>query len=181
MLARSGLGPILERAGYGAVGSYAMHTMMWRDLDFERMEEPSWDRHWKVGAAIAETGWCFRLNCVDMYRSRWEDFGLYWGLRASDPAGREVEESEEAVVWKLDLWTARPEEFAPGLDRRRAWESLLTEETRSYALAIKEAVCKEPEYRKRRLSVHVYEAVLEHGIRDLESFRTWWAQRHGKQ
>jgi hypothetical protein len=178
MLTRSGIGPILGSAGYRAVGSYSMRTMTWRDLDFERMEEPSWERHWEVGNAIADTGWCFRMNCVDMYRSRWQDFGLYWGLRASDPACTEVEESENAVVWKLDLWTARPEEFAPGLDRRQTWESLMSDEARSHILAIKEAVSGEFEYRKTMLSVHVYEAVLEHGICDLVAFREWWATRY---
>jgi hypothetical protein len=50
----------------------------------------------------------------------------------------------------------------------------MTDDARSYVLAIKEAVCREPEYRKTMLSVHVYEAVLEHGIRDVAGFRQWW-------
>ncbi len=182
MLARSGLGPILGNARYGAVGSYAMHTMVWRDLDFERMEEPDWARHWEVCTAVADAGWCVRLQCVDVYREAWSgaepDFGLYLGLRVVDPLRAGSASPGDPTVWKLDLWTARPEEFAPSLDRRKTWEGLMTEETRSYVLAIKEAVCGAPEYRKTMLSVHVYEAVLEQGIRDLESFRSWWAARY---
>lgn len=45
-LAESGVGDVLNEAGYVPVGSYAMHTMTWRDLDFERPEEtPDWERH----------------------------------------------------------------------------------------------------------------------------------------
>jgi hypothetical protein len=83
-------------------------------------------------------------------------------------------------VWKLDLWTARPEEFAPALPKRETWASLMTEDARSHILAIKEAVCDEPEYRKSLLSVHIYEAVLEHGIRELEEFRDWWKWKYAE-
>ena len=170
MLAQSGLGAILQHAGYQAVGSYEMHTMTWRDLDFERYEEPDWQRHWEVGTGLAATGWPWRQVCTDHYRHPWRpEKGLYWGLRVAPPGGGET--------WKLDLWTARPEEFAPAVRRREAWASLMTDETRSYVLAIKEAVCAEPEYRKSMLSVHVYEAVLERGVGGVEEFREWWRER----
>ena len=174
MLAESGIGAILQHAGYQAVGSYEMHTMTWRDLDFERYEEPDWQRHWEIGTQLAQTGWCVRLQCVDVYREEWQDYGLYWGLRLADPGRTEKAKPGDPTVWKLDLWTARPEEFAPAVPKRETWASLMTDEKRSYVLAIKEAVCHAPEYRKSMLSVHIYEAVLEHNIRDLESFRTWW-------
>lgn len=179
-LARSGIGAILCDAGYQAVGSYVMQTMTWRDLDFEQMREPDWADHWQVGARLAKTGWCVRLLCMDAYREAWPeaepDFGLYWGLRVADPTRSTSAAPGDPTVWKLDLWTGRPEEFAPSLLKRRTWASLLTEETRSYILAIKEAVCAEPEYRKSLLSVHIYDAVLKHGVADLESFRAWWAR-----
>ena len=40
MLSESGLGEIIAEAGYEPVGSYSMRTMTWRDLDFERFQEP---------------------------------------------------------------------------------------------------------------------------------------------
>jgi hypothetical protein len=181
MLARSGIGPILDRAGYHVVGSYRMRTMTWRDLDFERYEEPAWNRHWEVGTALAQTGWCWRLNCVNTYRERSAEQGLYWGIRLSDPSQADPAADPSAAIWKLDLWTVRPEEFAPAGRRRETWASLMTDENRSHVLAIKDAVCTDPGYRKSLLSVHIYEAVLENGIRDLESFRAWWASRYGQQ
>lgn len=183
MLVASGIGEALKKAGYHAVGSYRMHTMTWRDLDFERYEEPDWRRHWEVGTQLAETGWCVRLQCIDVYREAWAeaqpDFGLYWGVRVADPHRLQSARPGDPRMWKLDLWTARREEFTPALPKRETWASLMTDEKRSYVLAIKEAVCMEPEYRKSLLSVHVYEAVLEHDVRDLESFRAWRQARAG--
>jgi hypothetical protein len=185
MLAQSSIGAILGKDGYQAVGSYVMRTMTWRDLDFERYEEPDWQRHWEVATQLAHTGWCVRLQGIDVYREAWPDaqpnFGFYWGLRVADPRRAGSASPGDPTVWKLDVWTARPEEFAPAGLRRRTWASLMTEETRSHILAIKEAVCTAPEYRKSLLSVHIYEAVLEQGLHGLEEFRAWWLERYGKR
>jgi len=173
MLTRSGIGAVLQQAGYRAVGSYPMQTMTWRDLDFESTQEaPDWSDHWAVGTKLAATGWPWRQVCTDHYRHPWRpEKGLYWGLQVAPPGGGET--------WKLDLWTARPEEFALAAPKREAWASLMTEEKRSYVLAVKEAVCMEPEYRKSLLSVHVYEAVLERGVHGVEEFREWWRATYG--
>lgn len=168
-LLSSGLGPIIASAGFSPVGSYVMRTMTWRDLDFERtVDEPDWTDHWVLGQALAGSRWVWRFSCVDAYHDQEdrEEDGYYWGLRASDPNG--------GPTWKLDLWTGRPSEFAPALERRAKWQALMTEELRLDILAIKEAVCSHPEYRKSLLSVHVYEAVLEEGIRGVEPFLEWW-------
>jgi hypothetical protein len=173
VLGESGLGAIIDEAGYQLVGSYAMHTMTWRDLDFERVEDPpDWGRHWAVGARLAATGWLWRAVCTDAYRDpRFpDDKGYYWGLRACHPDGGET--------WKLDIWTAREHEYL-GLPERARWTAMLTDETRIPILAIKEAVCNAPEYRKTLLSVHIYEAVLDHGVRRLDDFMEWWRERYG--
>ena len=163
----SGLGRVISAAGYVPVGSYAMRTMVWRDLDFERMtDNPDWREHWALGDSMARIEGVYRLSCIDAYRDpHFMDFGLYWGVRVSGPTGAE---------WKLDLWTARPHEFAPGLATRDKWMGLLTEDARLDVLAIKEIVRAHAEYGKTLLSVHVYEAVLEHGIADIEDFWDWW-------
>lgn len=168
-LSESGLGKIIGQAGYAAVGSYTTNTMTWRDLDFERMvEEPNWQDHWIVGQELAATGFVWRFSCVDAYRDCYNpgDSGYYWGLRASLPNG---------PVWKLDLWTARRQEFS--LESRAKWNSLMNQESRLNILAIKDAVCSRPEYRKTLLSVHIYEAVLEHNIKSVEDFLSWWKGR----
>jgi len=184
VLARSGIGAILSLAGYQIVGSYVMKTMTWRDLDFERYEEPDWQRHWEIGTQLAQTGWCVRLQCIDVYREAWPeaqpDFGFYWGLRVVDPRRAGSASPGDPTVWKLDVWTGRPEEFAAAPPKREAWAAAMTEESRSHILAIKDAVWQEPEYRHSLLSVHIYEAVLEEGVTGVEAFRKWWAAKYGE-
>ncbi|MBN1461846.1 MAG: hypothetical protein JXA57_20135 [Armatimonadetes bacterium] len=170
MLDESGLGPVIKEAGYQPVGSYVMRTMTWRDLDFERFQDPpSWQDHWVLGLQLSGTGWPWRQVCVDAYRDPRTpgEKGLYWGLRVAPPDGGET--------WKLDLWTARAEEFHR--EGRERWQAAMTEDHRLHILAIKEAVCSRPEYRDTMLSVHVYEAVIDHGIRGLEAFMEWWRGR----
>ena len=173
MLDASGLGEILQSEGFQSVGSYTMRTMTWRDLDFERPEDtPDWNRHWTLGARLAMSSWIWKFSCANAYRQPESvDQGLYWGLRLSNPAG--------GPTWKVDLWTARAEEFASATPNRSRWADLLTDETRSHILTIKESVCALPEYRRDILSVHIYEAVLDCGIRGVHDFKRWWQACHG--
>ena len=175
ILEKSGLSIIIREEGYKPVGSYVMQTMTWRNLDFERTDDhPDIKRHWELGARFVQTGWVWGLNCINAYRAPrgMGDEGLYWGLRMHNP--------KNGDIWKLDLWTARPEEYEPYLPRRDLWTSRLTEDSRYHILAIKEAVCNLPDYGKSLLSVHIYEAVLEHGIRGIDEFREWWKNNYGK-
>ena len=172
MLAESGLGEIIAEAGYEPVGSYSMRTMTWRDLDFERFQEPpDWGDHWDFGRKLAETGRPWRQVCVDSYRDPRDPRGnsFYWGLRVSFPTN--------GPTWKLDLHTARASDFTSGHELRSNWLRNLTDEARLHILAIKEAVCSTPEYRDTMLSVHIYEAVIERGVRDLDEFMRWWRCR----
>ncbi|HIJ64995.1 MAG TPA: hypothetical protein HPP77_03520 [Candidatus Hydrogenedentes bacterium] len=173
VLTASGVGEVLQAEGFQAVGSYVMRTMTWRDRDFHRTEDaPDWSRHWAFGARLAKNRWVWRLSCIDAYRQPdCADYGFYWGLRLSDPAG--------GPVWKVDLWTARAEEFASASADLARWAGLLTDEARAHILAIKEAVCTLPEYRRTMLSVHIYEAVLDCDIYGVGEFRRWWRERYG--
>lgn len=169
MLEESGLGKIFREEGYQIVGSYAMRTMTWRDLDFERYDNnPDWQEHWKLGFRLAQHKWLWAFDCIDAWRDpRYiKDAGYYWGLRATRPGTKEI--------WKLDLWTASREDFERSAPNRPLWESRLNDDTRYHILEIKEAVCMLPEYRKNLLSVHIYEAVLEKGIKGIDEFWGWW-------
>jgi len=172
MLSESGLGPIIAEAGYEPVGSYSMRTMTWRDLDFERFQEPpDWGAHWDLGRKLAATRWPWRQVCVDGYRDPRDPRGnsFYWGLRVSFPTN--------GPTWKLDLHTARASDFAPGRELRSGWLRKLTDEARLHILAIKDAVWDSPEYRHTLFSVQIYEAVLDHGVRGLDAFMDWWRGR----
>ena len=171
MLGESGLGEIIYAEGFHPVGSYAMKTMTWSDLDFERCDEsPDWQDHWELGIKFAKLKWIWRLAAIDAYHDpRNTDEGYYWELRASRPGDKNF--------WKLDLWTARQEEFERSAPKRPLWESRLNDDTRYDILLIKEAVCTLPEYRESHLSTHIYEAVLENGVHDINEFWEWWKTR----
>ncbi|UCD09618.1 MAG: hypothetical protein JSU79_02960 [Dehalococcoidales bacterium] len=177
VLERSGIGKIIYEAGFHPVGSFVMKTMTWRDMDFERYDEnPSWIEHWELGRKLSELDWIWSLHCNDSYRDPRtpNDYGYYWGLRVSDP------DQEGKEFWKIDLWTARKEEFEKSSPNRELWNSLMTEEKRHTILAIKDAFWTHPQYRQTLLSVHIYEAVLEYGISNLDGFWEFWESRYGK-
>jgi len=177
MLQRSGIGAILQGAGFLPVGSQMTHTMTWRDLDFERIQEPpDWQSHWELGQRLAATGWCVRLNCVDSYRSSGgQEPGYYWGLRVIPPARLELS-IESDLAWKLDVWTARAHEYEPVPENRRRWAAEMTESKRADILAIKRELWHTAEYRRTVLSVHIYEAVLSGGVDDIAGFWKWWRE-----
>lgn len=176
MLKEIGLGKLVYGAGYHHVGSYAMRTMVWRDFDFERAEDPpDWRRHWEFGTKLAQLGLVWKFSCVDSYRDRrvpLPENGFYWGIQFDYPKG--------GPVWKVALWTARQTEWDINAPKRELWMSRLTDETRFRILEIKNAIWGLPQYRSTLLSVHVYEAVLEQNVRGLEGFKEWWAIRYGK-
>jgi hypothetical protein len=175
LLEQSGIGIILREEGFKPVGSYVMHTMTWRDLDFERTDEnPNWKQHWELGTRLALIDWVWGFRCIDAYHDPRNpgDKGFYWGLQ--------VNSSLDGETWKIDLWTAKAEEFEIGSPKRAFWENRLTEDKRYSILAIKEAIWNLPEYRKNLLSVHVYEAVLEYNICNIDEFWKWWKKRYSK-
>lgn len=174
VLAASGIGSILNDAGFIPVGSYSMRTMVWRDLDFELQAEPDWDVFWETCSALARTGWCTRLQCINVYRENWGQHGLYCGLLIASPDATERAGKGQPDFWQLDAWTLRPVEAEPFSRRRSLWEGRLDDISRSRILAIKEAARRQPEYGKTLLSVHIYQAVLEEGLRDVDSFFAWW-------
>lgn len=176
VLEKSGIGEIINKAGFHPVGSFVMKTITWRDMDFERYDEnPSWAWHWELGRKLADIDWIWSLHCNDSYRDPRtpDDYGYYWGLRVSDP------NQEGKDFWKIDLWTARREEFEKSSPKRELWNSLLTEEKRYIILSIKDTLWTHPQYRRNLLSVHIYEAVLEVGITNRDDFWEWWETRYG--
>ncbi len=178
VLEKSGIGDIIYRAGFHPVGSFVMKTMTWRDMDFEHYaENPDWSEHWELGGKLAELDWVWSLHCNDSYRDPRtpEDAGYYWGLRVSDPGWNDDK------FWKIDLWTARKEEFERSSPNRELWNSLLTDDSRQTILAIKEKLWDHPDYRRSLLSVHIYEAVLENGVTGIDEFWEWWNSLYGKQ
>ncbi|MEN6546155.1 MAG: hypothetical protein ABFE07_08955 [Armatimonadia bacterium] len=179
MLAASGIGGILSEHDFQAVGSYAMKTMTWRDVDFELHAEPEPEAFWTLCRKLAGTGWCVRMQCVDHYREQvFAPYGLYCGLRVAPPGRTEPAPKDGPGTWKLDIWTMREAEAEDRVGHKRhLWARRMNDENRAYILAIKEAMCKLPDYGGRMIATHIYEAVLEQDIHDADSFFHWWRRR----
>jgi hypothetical protein len=174
MLKETGLGKLINEAGYKPVGSYAMQTMTWRDLDFERIENPpNWQKHLRFGEKLMRIDWLWEVDSMNTIITDYFHAlpkGYFWGMRGEYPKGE--------PTWKFDLWTARQEEFKRGNSRVTNWMSKLTEEKRFYILEIKDAICHTLEYRRTIHSVDIYEAVLDCDINTLEDFREWCKVKH---
>ncbi|MEN6547002.1 MAG: hypothetical protein ABFE07_13280 [Armatimonadia bacterium] len=176
MLLASGIGSILDETGFTPVGSHVMHTMTWRDLDFERYGERDPAAHWKLGEAIARSPWTFRAQFEDFFRKG--DTGYYWGFLAADPDFPGPVRRGHPLVWKLDVWQFPLTHRCANLNRRGPWQSLLSEESRGHVMALKETLCRDPRYGISLFSVDIYEAVLGQQIQDIQQFERWFEQRN---
>jgi hypothetical protein len=91
------------------------------------------------------------------------DKALYWQLRYRD---------DEGVEWKVDMWSA-PDDYAlpRGEDFVQPMKDALTPETRAAILTLKEArvAGQLPMF----LSVDLYRAVLDGGVRTPDQWRAW--------
>jgi hypothetical protein len=175
ILEKSGIGTILLKHDYHPVGSFVMKTMTWRDIDFERYDdEPDCDEHWELGKEIAQLDWVSTLHCNNAYRNpeSSNESGYYWGIKVTEP--------ESGTIWRIDLWTARREEFERASPNRSVWYQHLNDDTRFYILSIKDRLRDLPEMRRTYLSSHVYEAVLVNGVKNFSDFKAWWEKTFGK-
>lgn len=168
ILKRSGAGKILTKAGFHLVGSYAMKTMIMRNLDFERYDDnPDCDTQWALGQEFAKLEWVWSVHCNESYKDpQFPDAsGLYWGIKLADPEG--------GNLWTIDLWAAPRSHFERSMPKRQLWMERIDDDTRYTILAIKDALAADPEFRKSIYTLDIYEAVLEQGITGLEEFRKW--------
>jgi len=160
LLARNGVLEILAEFGTPHIsGSYSLRLMTWRDLDIY-LETPSPDAvaFVRLGVQLAEALRPRKMSFTDHlnFPATEPVTGLYWGIQAQG--------------WKLDLWAVTPEVCAERLAQCAAIGARLTAETRAAILAIKNEVCRLPEYRKSITSQHIYDAVLDSGSRSVADF-----------
>ena len=163
-----GLREVLATYGEAhVVGSYSMKLMAWRDLDVHLVMQPL-DRKtfFELGGRLAALLTPERVHYRDETEGRSAGLpnGLYWGVYLGD---------ERQGAWKLDIWATD----ARGLDRVvsycRGIERRLSVSTRETILMIKSQCWQHAEYRRSFASGDIYEAVLDHGVRSVESFWTF--------
>lgn len=176
-----GLIACLERVGRPfLVGSVVSGLMAWPDIDFNVMcPDP---RPGAIADAMRPLFDHPGLRRVSYHNFRGAfnptgnagDEGFYWGIHyiaRGDPANPR---------WKIDCWF-----FPAGAPRGELallarLERELTDETRLAVLWIKDAWYARPSYRDTVLSVDIYDAVLDHGVRTPAGFAAYLRER-GKQ
>ena len=154
-------------------GSSAYGLMVWRDIDMSvacpRLSPAA------VFAAAAPLAAHPRVQRL-LFRNETGGFNslpdepeaIYWGIRYVTDAGEE---------WTLDVWFFTEGESWPSRTRLETLPPQLTAETRLAILTLKDRWRGEPEFHATVLSVDVYDAVLEHGVRAPEEFERYLRQR----
>jgi hypothetical protein len=169
-----------ELAELGApvrVGSSALGLMVRRDIDItvscERLDAASLAAFAQLGARLMQRD---DLIVTVRFRNdagRWNaepqnyPDGLYLGLSARTPAGPN---------WTFDIWLVDQPERQPDLAHLRTLLPRLTDADRVVILKIKHVLAADPTEPKLP-SALVYEAVMDHGVLDVEGFRAWHAGR----
>jgi hypothetical protein len=170
----SGLHDVL--AGYGdvhVVGSYALHLMAWRDLDIEIIREPP-DRRsfFELGYRLANHLMPPRLHYRDevVARTPGLPIGLYWGIYLGD---------ERAGAWKIDVWSVDRQHAESARAKMAGLQARLSPEIRRTIIELKSKIWADPGYRRTFSSQDLYDAVLEHGVRDLNTLWEFLRARRG--
>ncbi len=170
VLKESGIIDILK--DYGEVkigGSYALDVMLRPDLDlFVITQKHDWAKVLKISSAIMKSKYFREFDFVN-----WVDFddkniaplkGYYF--QPWVPI--------DSQLWKMDLWLKTPDQ-EEGLELNQHFRILLDKETddskRIAILEIKEAMRQGKKYIKGVDGKIIYQAVLENGVTDVESFK----------
>lgn len=175
VLADLDLMTLLARAGSPVpVGSAVLGLMTWRDIDM----------HVYCDVLAADTAF-ETLRPLALHprvkKLRWDNErgplnsgalpdGYYWGIRSYTATGAE---------WKIDVWFLSADASHPELSYLQMIVGRLTSETKLAILWIKDVWHRLPTYRDRVVSVDIYDAVLEHGVRTPAGFDAYLVA-HGK-
>jgi hypothetical protein len=174
-----GLLPILERIGRPVrVGSSAMGLMVRRDIDItvicRTLDDAARNAIVGLSARLMTTdhvgGVRFRNDSGGWNAdpSAYPD-GLYLGISARTRSGEN---------WNLDVWFIDQPERQPDIAHLNTLLPRITDEHREVILAIKRELAESPrDVPSNVRSFLVYEAVVDHGVRDTMAFEAWLGNR----
>ncbi len=157
---------------YGEVkigGSYALDVMLRADLDlFVITKKHDWEKVIKIYDQLMRSKYFREFDFVN-----WVDFED----KSIDPMKGYYFQPWVPIddqLWKMDVWLVTPDQYN-GSQSTDRFKELLDKETddskRIAILEIKEAMKQGKKYIKGVDGKLIYQAVLEHGIVDAESFK----------
>lgn len=161
------------------VGSSALGLMVRRDIDIT-VSCPKLDAATLAGFAQLGARLMERDDLVLAVRFR-NDAGRWNAEPQSYPDGLYLGltvRTADGANWTFDIWLVDQPERQPDLKHLRTLPPRLTEADRLTILTIKHALAADATEPKIP-SALVYEAVLDHGVRDVTGFRAWHAARAG--
>ena len=172
IMVRRGLLRVLRDYGKPhVVGSYSLQTMVWRDLDlYLETDAISETRFLELGAQLVSmlnpTKMSFRSTRAVSIQGL--PTGLYWGVYENDRSER---------GWKIDIWAIDSMQCEKLIQFQESIRARITETALLKILSIKSQVWRDPEYRRSFIALDVYSAVLDHGVGDINGFRSYLERR----
>jgi len=153
------------------VGSVALDLMTWRDIDLEVIcaKEPSKDDAIDVSRYLFKIKGFRKVSPIDYSDGDGikKPKGLYIGAEYVD---------EDKIKWKVDVWLLSTS-LARTKEKTEEIRSRLTPEYRKIILDIKSQVHNHPLYRKKIISVDIYDAVTEKKVKNIDEFKAYLKEK----
>ncbi|MCG9126077.1 hypothetical protein JT359_00615 [Candidatus Poribacteria bacterium] len=169
LLNNEGLLPLLCRYGTThVIGSYALNTMTWPDIDIsiELPNPQDVDLFFEIGKTIASKFMILKMSYSNHFIRNFANFdhGLYWGIQLKFAD----------TQWKIDVWGYDKQAFTTHMFEFNEFKSKLTQIDRTTILRIKHPISHRPDYRGDVYnSMAIYNAILQDKVSSLNEFKTW--------
>lgn len=156
------------------IGSMALDLMVYRDIDIEVLV-PKLDKK-LISGIIRKIALEFQrridFSLMDNTVDTKEKFpkGIYLGIKYHPGLDWVSDFSNNEETWKIDIWFVDSQN-ARSLKTTEEIKSKLNAKYKRIILEIKSHLYKSPGYRKDFGAIDIYRAVIEKGVRDLESFK----------
>lgn len=169
LLNKEGLMQLLNSYGNTRViGSYALDTMTWRDIDISIVLPDKRDicLFFEIGTKMALKFQITKMSYSNHFIRNFPGFdhGLYWGTLLL------YNEQE----WKIDLWGYGETDFQAHMKEFDTLHKDIKKADRTSILRIKHTISQRPDYRGDVYnSMTVYRAVISDDVKTLEEFNRW--------
>jgi hypothetical protein len=172
LLIQDGLLSVVQAHGVVFVGgSAALGFLVRRDVDVNVRLADDMDTatFFSIGAALTRQFLVQKASYSNHFIRNWPrfDHGLYWGIQLK----------HSGTVWKLDLWGYGPQRFDAHRRQYMAQSQALSGIERLAILRLKDDLRDGDGYRYGATAQDIYTAMTTAGVRTVEQFDRWRAQR----
>jgi hypothetical protein len=151
---------------YHINGSYSLDTMAWPDIDIFVLYESHLD------SKIYEAG----SNILESLNPCWLE--LRNASEEQDSPGHFFLGFETTIIstfWNIDIWFQPHHQYRESQNWLRLKKQELNQLARSRIVSIKHHLIDKGVYSNKVSSIKVYEAVLDHDVREPQAFDDWYS------